>query len=87
MKDYREALKAWTSIELWEGYVLNQLLAYCKKHDISYHTSDCTPLPRENKFMIHVSVLVDDQQREALNRLLDEWFIIQDVLEGVEDVR
>lgn len=87
MKDYREALKAWTSIELWEGYVLNQLLTYCKGHNISYHTSDCTPLPRKDKFLIYVSVLADDQQREALNRLLDEWFIIQDVLEGVEYVR
>ena len=85
MKDYRDALKAWTSIELWEGYVLNQLLAYCKKHNISYHTADCTPLPRKDKFLIYVSVLADDQQREALNRLLDEWFIIQDVLEGIEN--
>lgn len=85
MKDYKDALKAWTSIELWEGYVLNQLLAYCKKHNISYYTADCTPLPREGKFLIYVSVLADDQQREALNRLLDEWFIIQDVLEGTEN--
>ena len=85
MKDYREALKAWTSIELWEGYVLEQLLTYCKKHDISYCTADCTPLPREDRFMIHVSVLADDEQREALNRLLDEWFIIQDVLEEIEN--
>lgn len=87
MKDYKDALRAWTSIELWEGYVLEQLTLWLKKHGISYHTSDCTPLPRKDKFMIHVSVLVDDQQRETLNRLLDEWFIIQDVLEGIEDVR
>lgn len=85
MKDYKDALKAWTSIELWEGYVLEQLTLWLKKHDLSYHTADCTPLPRKDKFMIHVSVLADDEQREALNRLLDEWFIIQDVLEGLKD--
>lgn len=85
MKDYKDALRAWTSIELWEGYVLEQLLTYCKKHDISYHTSDCTPLPRKDKFLIHVSVLADDEQKAELNRLLDEWFIIQDVLEGIEN--
>lgn len=85
MKDYRDALRAWTSIELWEGYVLEQLLTYCKKHGISYHTADCTPLPRKDKFMIYVSVLASDEERAMLNRLLDEWFIIQDVLEGIEN--
>lgn len=84
MRDYKGALRAWCSIELWEGYVLEQLLTYCKRHDISYHTSDCTPLPRKDKFLIYVSVLADDTQREALNRLLDEWFIIQDVLEEMK---
>ena len=83
-KDYEEALKAWTSIELWEGYVLEQLTLWLKKHGVSYYTSDCTPLPRENRFMIHVSVLADDEQKAELNRLLDEWFIIQDVLEGMK---
>lgn len=87
MKDYKDALRAWTSIELWEGYVLNQLLAYCKKHNISYHTADCTPLPRKDKFMIYVSILASDEEKATLNQLLDEWFIIQDVLEGMEDVK
>lgn len=85
MKDYKDALRAWCSIELWEGYVLEQLTLWLKKHDISYYTSDCTPLPRENKFMIRVSVLADDEQKAELNRLLDDWFIIQDVLEGMEN--
>lgn len=85
MKDYKDALRAWTSIELWEGYVLDQLLTYCKKHDISYHTSDCTPLPRKGKFMTYVSVLASDEEKATLNRLLDEWFIIQDVLEGMKN--
>lgn len=85
MKDYKDALKAWTSIELWEGYVLDQLLTYCKKHNISYHTSDCTPLPRKDKFLIYVSVLADDEEKATLNQLLDEWYIIQDVLEGIEN--
>ena len=83
MKDYKEALRAWCSIELWEGYVLEQLTLWLKKHGISYYTSDC----RENKFMIHVLVLADDEQKAELNRLLDDWYIIQDVLEGIKDVR
>lgn len=66
-------MKKWYNVELWQSYVTDNLKAYLRMEGIKYNVSDCTPLPRTGKFMLHFEVYCTEEEVQMINEHIDVW--------------
>lgn len=67
-------MRKWYNVELWQGYVTDNLKSYLRMEGIKYNVSDCTPLPRNNKYMLHIEAYCTEEEVQEINTMIDVWY-------------
>ena len=66
-------MRKWYNVELWQGYITDNLKAYLRMEEIKYSVSDCTPLPRTGEWMLHFEVYCTAEEAQAISEHIDVW--------------